>query len=531
MRGWKGPEYPGEYPTLGYEVVEWLHAHLPSPADDTQPFVPTDEQYRLILAWYRIDPTSGRFTERRGAIEQAKGWGKSPLVAAVAICDFAGPARFDGWNASGEPVAKPWGRGDDPAPWVQIAANSEDQTDNTYGAVYGYLSARQGKIGDALGIDVGRRVGLYLKANPKAKLEPVTASAGTREGQRTTFGVLDETMLWTRQSGGHKLANTIRRNVAKMDGRTIETCNAPLLGQHSVAELTIRAAENAEPGVFHYAVRPSEMPQPDWPDGQILAELRRVYGDSRWVDPERLLREVRDSATDWPDALRFYFNTPSAGTGAAVDPRVWDALAGPREVPPGAYIGLGFDGSISGDATVLMACTPDGYSWPLGWWENTERSEDWRVPRLAVAAAVDDAFTRYKVGRMFCDPWKWQTEIQGWAAKYGEDIVLELDTSQTKRHAIALDRWRTTIAEKLHTHDGDPRLRRHVVAAHLIKPRVNQTEDGRTLYVLAKGDDGRRIDGAVADVLALEAAMTMPEQVESVRHVDVGDLDFHYANL
>jgi len=34
-------------------------------------------------------------------------------------------------------------------------------------------------------------------------------------------------------------------------------------------------------------------------------------------------------------------------------------------------------------------------------------------------------------------------------------------------------------------------------------------DDGRTLYVLIKGEDRRQIDGAVADVLAFEAAMTM----------------------
>jgi hypothetical protein len=38
--------------------------------------------------------------------------------------------------------------------------------------------------------------------------------------------------------------------------------------------------------------------------------------------------------------------------------------------------------------------------------------------------------------------------------------------------------------------------------------------DGRTRYVLVKGDDKGRIDAAVADVLAYEAAMTMPDAAE-----------------
>lgn len=514
MKGWRGAQYPEEFPTLGYEVIEWAHRHLPSPSDDTQQFRPTDEQYRIILHWYRLDPMSGAFLYRRGALERAKGWGKSPLAGVLALADFAGPALFDGWDANGEPVAKPWGGGETPSSWVQIAANSEDQSENTYGAIYGMLSARNGTVGDDLGIDVGRRVGLYLKRDAKAKLEPVTASAGTREGQRVTFAILDETMLWTRQTGGVRLAGTIRRNAAKMGGRTLETCNAPMLGLRSVAELTGNAAEDGAPGVYYNAVRPATMPQPDWSDEQMVTALRTAYGDSTWVDPHRLVKEVRDADTDWSDALRFYFNIRSAGTGLVVDPRVWDALADTRDEPPaGTYIALGFDGSFSQDATCLVACTEDGYSWPLGWWERPPGESDWRVPRLQVKDAVVAAFAKYRVGRMYCDPWKWHTELAEWAEAYGEDVVLELDTSQTKRHAQALDRWRTAIAEGTHTHSGDTRLRAHVVAAHLKKPRVNQTEDGRTLYVLAKGDDGRRIDGAVADVLALEAAMTMPPAV------------------
>lgn len=534
MKGWRGPEYEGEFPTLGYEVIDWAYEFLPSPADEREQFTPTDEQYQIILHWYRIDPTSGRFIYRRGALERAKGWGKSPLAGVLALADFAGPALFDGWDADGEPVAKPWGRGDTPSSWVQIAANSEDQSENTYGSIYGLLSSRNGDIGDALGIDVGRKVGLYLKRDPKAKLEPVTASAGTREGQRVTFAILDETMLWTRQSGGLKLAATIRRNAAKMSGRTLETCNAPMLGLRSVAELTGMAAENGAAGIYYNAVRPAQTPQPDWTDEQMVEALRVAYGDSVWVDPHRLVKDIRDPDTDWSDALRFYFNVRSAGAGIAVDPRTWDDLARPdRPIPPtGTLIALGFDGSYSQDATCLVACTADGFSWPLGWWERDPSADKgWRIPRLEVQAAVEQAFERYQVGLMFADPWKWQTEIQSWADRWGDDRVIEFDTSQTKRHALALDRWRTAIAEGTHTHSGDPRLRAHVVAAHLEKARTNQTEDGRTLYRLVKGDDGRRIDGAVADVLALEAAATMEAPAITTRSYSDEEFEalFHYS--
>jgi hypothetical protein len=511
VKGWRGPEYEGEYPTLGYAVLEWMHAHLPSPADDTQPFDPTDEQYRLVLAWYRLDPQSGRFLERRGSLEMAKGWGKSPLVAALALCEFAGPALFDGWDAHGDPVARPWGLGDDPAPWVQVAANSEDQSENTYGAIYAYLTARDGKVADAIGVDQGR-TRLYLKANPGAKLEPVTASAGSREGQRVTFAVLDETHLWTRRSGGLKLANTLRRNVAKMNGRTLETTNAPILGERSVAEETGIAAEDSEPGVFLYARRPTKEPMEDWSDDQLMAELRHVYGDARWIDLDRILREVHDPATEWSDALRFYFNTRTTGAGRAVDPRVWDDLRRDTEVPTGAHIGLGFDGSISQDATVLVGCTLEGHGFLIrAWVRPHDAPPDWRVDRKDVRQTIDDTFAKYNVGLMLCDPPKWYTEIEDWIVAFGEDRVVMLDTNQPRRFAPATDRWLTAIREGAHTNDGDRLIRDHVLAAQLRKVRINDSDDdGRTHYVLIKGEDGRRIDGAVADVLAYQAAQTMP---------------------
>jgi len=50
-----------------------------------------------------------------------------------------------------------------------------------------------------------------------------------------------------------------------------------------------------------------------------------------------------------------------------------------------------------------------------------------------------------------------------------------------------------------------------VEAAHLRKLKASADEaDGRTLYVIVKGDDGRKIDACIADILAHEAAAAMP---------------------
>lgn len=513
---WRGGRTPDDLPTLGWGVLDWMTAYLPSPSDDGEPLVLTDEQARHVLDWYTIDPRTGEFLYRRDIIERAKGWGKSPLVGAIALAelgasndDNAAPVIFDGWDADGEPVGRPWGTKGLPPSWIQIAAVSEDQTDNTYAAIYSMLVANDHRAASNLGIDDGR-TRLYVHGKQGHRLEPVTASAGSREGQRVTFAVLDETHLWTSRNGGVKLARTIRRNAAKMSGRTIETTNAPTIGEKSVAEKSGTDAERGFAGILHYATRPLEEPQPDWSDERLLAALNVSYGDAHWIDRQRILKEIRDPSTDWDDALRFFFNIRSVGSGRAVDPRVWDAQAQRRDVAEGTLIGLGFDGSVSRDATVLRACTEDGYRFTVGIWERPKNApDDWKVPRKDVADAVHGAFARYRVGLMLCDTPYWRSEVESWQERYG-DRVLAFDTAVVSKFSKAVDRWRITLAEGNTRHDGDERVREHVIHAFLRKVSDAADEaDGRTKYILDKGEDKRRIDGAIADVLALEAASLM----------------------
>lgn len=495
---WRGPTERKPYPSLGWLILEWMYEYLPSPSDTDAPLVLTDEQARIVLRWYEIDPATEDFVHRRGRLEMAKGWGKSPLLAAIAVVEFAGPARFAGWDATGEPMGSAWQR-----PVVEIAAVSEDQTDNTYSALYEMLTANDGRAAKRLGIDNGR-TRLFLRDRP-GTLRPVTASSGSREGARLTFGVLDETMLWTRTNGGVKLAGTLRRNAAKMGGRTFETTNAPVLGEKSVAEAS---GVDAEPGVLHIARRPAIEPTLDWPESDLRQSLVETYGDAHWAPIDRILAEIADPATSWDDALRFYFNIRTVGVARAVDPRQWDALAQPRDLEEGTPIGIGFDGSEYHDATVLRGCTADGYSFLIGRWSRPPGATEWHVPRGEVNQAVAEAFGRYRVGLMLIDPPRWRDEADKWAELYGEERVVALDTNQARRMAPAVDRWLTAVRNGTHTHDGDEFTSDQVKATRLKKIRLTDAEDDRTMYLLEK--DGRiGNDAAVADVLALEAAMTM----------------------
>lgn len=524
-----------DLPSLGWALLDWLSTHLSSPRDENESLVFTDEQARDFVEWYAVHPRTCRFVYRRGASRRSKGRGKSPVEAAKSIAELAGDVLFDHWAVPGEvsswgyeyqpgePVGRPWGTKGSPSPWVQIAAVSEDQTENTYAAIYEFLTANDGHAADKLRIDAGL-TRCYLRDRP-GKLEPVTASAGTREGQRVTYGVLDETHLWTPTNGGRRLARTLRRNVAKMGGRTYETTNSFVPGEDSVAEATHKAILDGAPGIYYDAVEaPPVKPEDD--DATLKAALRVAYGDAWWIDLDRILAEVRDPESTWEDSERFYFNHNVDDRRKAVETKRWEKLARPDiQVPAGTRIGLGFDGSLSDDCTVLIGCaivegTPHTFEIEV-WQRPADAPKTWRVPRTEIRSRLAEVMAYYNVGLMLCDPAKWQTEIEFWIEEYGEETVVLFDTNQPTRMWRACDRFTTAVEQSTdehptYTHDGSAALSQQVLNMFKRKVRVrDDDDDGRTKFVFVKGPDRAKIDAGIGAVLALEALATIPVAEEA----------------
>ncbi len=512
---WRGPQHEDDFPSLGWQLLDWWAAYLPSPRDASEPLVFTDEQARGLIEWYAIHPVTGRYLFRRGCSRRSKGWGKSPREAAKGIAALAGPIVFAGWDERGEPVGRPLGsRGGDPKPWVQIAAVSEDQTENTYSVLYELLTANDGQAADDLSIDVGLTRCFLRDGERTGRLEPVTASAGSREGQPITDAILDETHLWTPRNGGTRLAKTLRRNLGKMNGRSYETTNSFVPGEDSVAEATHKAYEQGAPGVYMDAVEAPQVKQDD-SDAVLREALRVAYGDSWWVDLDRLVHDIRDPDAPWEDSCRFFFNWNVDDRRKAVEKKRWDDRAHGVAPPAGTRIGVGFDGSISNDCTALIGVYRlDGVPvwFEIEVWERPENAaREWRIPRGEVDARVRETFAFYNVGLMLCDPAKWQTEIEDWAVEFGEDQVVFFDTNQPTRMARACDRFLITVEGEF-LHDGAKLLSAQVLAMHKRKVRIrDDDDDGRTKFVFVKGPDKAKIDAGIGATLALEAEATMPE--------------------
>jgi hypothetical protein len=494
--------------SLGYAVADWCSEMLAQPDGDRagEPFEFTIEQLAFVVRWYAVD-NAGRWLFRRGQMVRPKGWGKSPLVAALGCAELAGPVLFDGFAADGEPVGRPH-----PSPWVQLAAVSEDQTVNTMSLVLAML--REGRAADEIpGFDPG----LTRIYTARGRLEPVTASAPSREGQRLTAAVLDETHLWLSANGGHRLAATIRRNLAKMGGRSIETTNAWRPGDGSVAELTAEYAAKIDAGLVREVglLRDHREAPPDIDlrDERSLREgLRQVYGDAAWIDLDRLVAEVYDPGTDVADARRYYLNQVVAAEDAWIAPHTWDSRADATLVlADGDRVTLGFDGSRTDDATALVACrTSDAALFLLHVQAapGDARRQGWEVDRERVDDAVRAAVDRYDVAGFYSDVHPWESYVDAWSRDFGSGLLVKA----SERSAVGFDMrarlqlftraaegFAAAVEDGELVHDGNSTLREHV---HNARRRPNRFGVG---FGKEHRESSRKVDAAVAAVLAWSA--------------------------
>jgi len=487
--------------TLGWEILDWGSTYLAQPdgAFKGERWKYTKEQAKFILWYYALDER-GKFIYRRALLARPKGWGKSPLLAAISCSELLGPVNFDGWDYNGNPVGRP-----SYSPLIQLAAVSEAQTDNTMSLVIEMLS--EGPAYDYYSLDVGKSRVLCRGG----KLEPVTAQAKSREGQRPTFAVLDETHLWVPSNGGDKLAATIRRNLGKINGRSVETTNAFLPGEESVAEdsheywLKIQRGEVINPGLMYdFREAPPDTPY-ERSEGRRKG-LIMVYGDAAkenggWVDLDRIEQEMDDPATKEADGRRFYFNQITQGSLQWMNPQKWKDCENTnvRPLSKNDPITLGFDGGIRDDSTALVACRiEDSAIFPIRIWERPEGDKNWEVNFVAVDLYVREMLENYNVIRMNCDPAYWQDIVGRWAIDY-EDIVWEWWTNRKKAMAESNERFHTAVETGNIVHPGDEVLTRHILNAH-----TDETPWGDLLRKDIRGGS-RKIDAAIASVLAYEA--------------------------
>lgn len=525
------PREPGEVPTLGPAVLDWMIENLAAPdRADYEAFVPTLEQAQFILQWFEIDPRTGKRRHRRGVISRPRGWGKSPFLAALAIAEALADVVPDGWDADGRPVGKPWSTVR--TPYVQVAAVSEFQTKNSWAPL---LEMLEGPVVDNY---VGLEPLDTFVNLPRGRIEPITSSARSVKGNKALFAILDQTEEWTASNGGVRLAEVMRINAAKLGGTTIESPNAFTPGEDSVAEQTAEYYKNILEGqakddglLYDHREAP---PETDLDDREsLVAGLRFAYGDSSdhpdgcvlhdppcapgWSPIDRLVADTWDLGTDPQTARADFLNQVTHASDSWISRVEWGACADPgKTVADGERITLGFDGSRHRnrgvtDATALIGCrVSDGHLFEVAVWEQPDGAagKNWWVPTDEVEAAVRKAFQRWKVVGFYADPAAdWRSFIAAWEFAYGR----RLRVRSTQQHPIewwmnrpqlvvrALEQFHAAVVNDGMTHDGSFALTRHVLNARRRTSRAG-------LQIAKEHPDSRRkIDAAIAATLAWQA--------------------------
>lgn len=532
------PAFPGERPTLGWIVLDWIADNLivPDGASDGEPLTFTREQAEFVLRLYEVDrrfegpAIHGRAMRnarliRRAVLSRPKGWGKSPLVAALCLVEALGDVVMDGWDANGRPVGRPWASlGFKPK--VQIVAVSEDQTANTWEPCLDM--ARRGPVADNYDIDPMET----FIAVPRGIIEPVTSSGTSREGFRPVFSALDQTESWTPSNGGTKLASTIRRNLGKVNGCSVETPNAFEPGMNSVAEKSFAAYGLQQEGrtrldkglLFDHREAPAETDPAD--EDSLRAGLAYAYGDSAdvhggWVNLDRLVAEYWDPDTDPQEARRYYLNQITHASDAFLSQPEWAGCADASKVVADRdVVTLGFDGSRGRakgkpDATALIGCrVSDGHLFEIGVWEAPDGPEQskWTPPIPEIEAAIADAFRRYKVVGFYADPAKdWRSHVNAWEAKYGGKVKVKVTAAhpfewwmtggRSGLNQRAIEDFEGAVRNGDLTHDGSFKLTQHMLNA---RRRIKHAK-----LSLGKEHDysPAKVDAAVAAVLAFQARL------------------------
>jgi len=546
--------------TLGWEAVKWATKYLKQPNGPNagQRFEFTQSQIRFILWFYALDVV-GQWQFRRAVRRLAKGSGKSPFAALMALVELCAPVRLDRFDPKvpGGCVGKPVSM-----PLVQIAATAESQTENTMRMVRAFAPK-----GSRVVLDHGLDPGLtqYHKAGG-GKLHILTSSVGAAEGAEATFVVGDEPEHWLPGNNGPDFASTLADNLAKSGSRMLETCNAWEPGSKSVAESSwdswvaqeegktrggskiLYDARVAPPGTAltddpkHCERDGACSHEPDKPHRaethSITEGLKFVYDDCWWANLTAIKERIWDLQSLESDSRRKYLNQPVADEQAWVTPQEWSALSSvvdgvnTRPVKPGEDVVLFFDGSKSRDATALVGCCmSDGHVFTLYTYEpNPKHNTEDVVPTSAVDSAVIGAHERYNVVAFFADVQEWQGFVKvTWPERFADGYVLMATPSGRDPAAIAWDMRShayefAEAAEVCHeeivsgrfTHDGNEVTARHVGNAR------NHPHKGRMSISKESPDSPRKIDAAVCVVgarmlrrLALAAAPKKAKTGES----------------
>ena len=488
-----------------------------------EPFVHDGWQLWCTVNHYRVKRTAKfnpsrpvgapAYENRRSLIVGPQKTGKSPWAASIVTFESVGPCIFAGWAVGGEVYRcedlgcgcgfvfhyEPGDAMGIPRPMskIQLLATAEDQTANIFDPLQEMI--RRGPLSEQMKVRED-----FIRTPNGGDISPITSAPNSKLGNPIHFAVGDESGLYVGRMA--KVWQTMRRGLAGMSGRAMEVTNPWDPMENSIAQQTYLSSSK---DIFRFYRRP-----PANLSFKNKAERRKilqhVYHGSPWVDLDAIEAEAAElMVSDPTQAERFFGNMLVQGLGSYLLEATLDRTTSTQDVPDGASITVGFDGSRSGDWTAIRCETIDGHRFtptygpdgrPAHW--NPTLWPEGRIPRGEVGAAVDALFSRFRVARMYVDPRHWETQADAWALEHGDDVVVQWPTNQLGRMHDALVRYLEDSHEGSTTHDNHADFRQHALNARKIAKPGDR-------FILGKPSDHQKFDILMADVLAHEAAADM----------------------
>ena len=309
--------------TLGWEALAWAAKYLrhPNGIRAGQKWKFTKGQARFILWFYAIDE-QGNWLFYEAHRRLAKGSGKSPFAAALALIELLAPVRLDRFDpvlpggCIGRPVTMPW---------VQIAAVSEKQTENTMRHIRAMVNKKKApELHRDYQLDPGKT---QINVVPEGKLEVITSSATTQEGAEVSFVVGDELEHWTQANGGTELYSTLVDNLSKSGSRMLGTLNAWKPGIGSVGEKTFNdwciqekgLSKNEKLILMDVIQAPFSTDLAD--EKSLRAGLEFVYQDCDWAQIDFMMTRIWSPSAKPDDSKRKYLNWPTASADSWAEHR------------------------------------------------------------------------------------------------------------------------------------------------------------------------------------------------------------------
>jgi len=297
---------------------------------------------------------------------------------------------------------------------------------------------------------------------PKETWEAAIFSAGKRDGSRVLGIGTPSPVKWRERSPLHNLVLSGRAGTN--DSLTVHEFGAPV--------------------------------DDDITDPATWAKANPAYGD--WLDDKAIRGSLPPASRESEFRRARLGQWVEHDDASFVTEKQWKNLARPGvKIPPGTRVVLAFDGSQRGDSTALLVLSVSSkpHVQVGAMWEPSEEGQADEVVVTEVEDKIRELASKYRVVELVGDPWGYKRTLQILA---DEGLNVTEFSQNSNRLTPATSDLHAAIVAGSITHDGDPRLTRHILNA-----TVSENERGIRLDKTVKA---LKIDGASALVMGYSRA-------------------------